>query len=442
MDQLLSILAGWRSNKKNPFAKESMKLTPLSIIEARRLAVAAQMLAAPRLKPDLESMKTILRRLRCLQLDPIRAVERTQYLVLWSRLGAYDPALLHRLSDERFLFEYWAHAASLVLTEDFPLHRELMARYGQTFGSASSRRLHAWVLENQALKAYILEELEKKGPLLTQDFDDRANITWESGGWSSGRSTVYMLDYLWTRGEILVDKRDGLKRWWNLADRVLPAPYRLNGQATRLTSREITYEAAQKALLALGIGREKDIRNHFIENRYPYLKETLRRLQDEGRIFPVTVADDAWGPGWYIHADHQATLDAIRSGRFEGRTTLLSPFDNLIRNRDRTELMWDFFYRIEIYVPKNQREYGYYVLPILHHDRLIGRIDPRMDRKKQELAVNAIYLEADAEAIPGAAEAVRAALADLGRFLGAARIVYGDNIPAAWQPWPAVQSLA
>jgi uncharacterized protein YcaQ len=353
-------------------------------------------------------------------------VERTQYLVLWSRLGQYNRDHLHQLIyEERQLFEYWAHAASIVLTEDYPIHEYMMRHYGHG-GGVWSKRLHKWVGDNEEFKQYILTEIDRRGPLLTKDFDDQSKVPWASGGWSTGRSVAYMIDYLWTKGEIFVSKRDGLKRWWDLAPRVMPEWTPDGGW----TAEELTRDAAQKSLKALGIGRERDIGRHFVEKRYHKLKNVLKKLQKDGLIIPVEI--EGWPDQWFIHRDTLPQVEAIQNGDWHPRTTLLSPFDNLIRDRDRTELMWDFYYRIEIYVPQAKREYGYYVLPILHGDTLIGRVSPRMDRKKKVLNVEAVYVEDNAPVNKETGRAVRGAIENLAQFLEAKTITYG-TIPEGWK---------
>ncbi|MDJ0752963.1 MAG: crosslink repair DNA glycosylase YcaQ family protein [Ardenticatenaceae bacterium] len=402
---------------------KSIQLTPT---EARRLAISAQQLTHSNHPASKEALYKTMQKIRCLQLDPIRAVERTQYLVLWSRLGQYNRQWLHDLVAEQLIFEYWAHAASIVLTEDFPLHEHHMRRYAASPKSSWAKRLNKWVHDNPEFKAYILSELDRRGPLLTNQFENQSKVPWESGGWSSGRSVAFMLDYLWTSGEILVAKRDGLKRWWDLASRVLP----LESLDSGWSSEAVTADAAQKALRSLGVGRLADIKKHFIEGRYPGIEAILPQLATEKQILPVEI--DGWPGEWFLTPDQLPHLEAIRSDNWRGKTALLSPFDNLIRDRNRTELMWDFYYRIEIYVPKAKREFGYYVLPILHHDQLIGRIDPKMDYKKKILTIHNVYAQNDAPKDGQTAAAIGETIADLGRFLGAEQIVY-DKRPAFWK---------
>jgi len=403
------------------------KILQISPTTARRLAIAAQRLAGPLPADPNAAMLDLLRQLRCLQLDPIRVVERTQYLVLWSRLGNYDRETLHQLAyADGHLFEYWAHCASLVLTEDYGLHSHMMRGHHKGT-SLWSQRMAQWVVENEDFRQSILTALAERGPLRTQDFENTANVPWSSGGWSSGRSVGYMLDHLWLRGQIMVAKRKGLERWWDLAERVLPQhePQRV------LSPAQVTYDAAQKSLKALGIGRARDIQRHFIERRYPEFAKVMQQLRKEQIVLPVTI--EGWPGEWLMHTDTLPLLERIQAGEWQPRTTLLSPFDNLIRDRDRTELMWDFYYRIEIYVPAAKRQYGYYVLPILHGDQLIGRIDPKMDWKTGVLTINALYVQAPTPLDEATGHAVAQAIRELATFLSASQIVYGSNVPQPWQ---------
>jgi len=281
----------------------------------------------------------------------------------------------------------------------------MMRHYGQR-GSSWSKRIAAWVEQNASFRDYILDEIRQRGPLLTSDFEDQTKVPWASGGWSSGRSVAYMLDYLWSSGQIFVAQRDGLKRWWDLAERVLIDPGQQYGEGW--DGEAVTRDAAQKSLRALGIGRQRDIERHFIEKRYPHLKTILPALVQDGTFHSIQI--DGWEGEWFIHQDLLPLLETID-----------------------TELMWDFYYRIEIYVPKAKRQYGYYVLPILYGDQLIGRVDPRMDHAKQVLTINAVYVEPTTRLSQKAGQAVARSIRQLGKFLAAKEIHYGDNVPSAWR---------
>lgn len=403
---------------------------------ARRMAIARQRLAGPcsqaSARPDAACILDVVRDLGCVQLDPISAVARSHLLVLWSRLGCYDPAELDRLLwQERSLFEYWAHAASIVLTEDYPIHNVMMRRY-PSGESSWSRRVEQWLEENRELREHILDEIAKNGPTQSKQFEDKTKEDWHSTGWTGGRNVSQMLDFLWTRGQLMVAKRVGGQRLWDLAERCLPdwTP------REELGRHEAMRRATQKSLRALGVARPREITQHYTRGRYPSLEKALGELESEGRIEQVQIVDEdrgLWPGPWYVHADDLPLLDRLAAGEWHPRTTLLSPFDNLICDRARTEKLFDFEFRIEIYVPKAQRKYGYYVLPILHGDRLIGRVDPSMDRKQKRLTINAVYAQPDAPMDAQTGQAVASAIEELGAFLGAKEIAYGERVPEGWK---------
>jgi uncharacterized protein YcaQ len=400
---------------------------------ARRLAITRQRLAGPRPKPDREGIMEVARDLGYLQLDPIRVVERSHVLVLWSRLGQFDLADLDALQwQERRLFEYWAHAASIVPTEDYPIHHLLMRRYPRPRPGESVHRVRtrAWLEENRALRRSILARLRDEGPLPMRAFEDRAVQGWRSSGWTSGRNVERMLDVLWTQGKVVVAGRSGIQKLFDLADRWFPE----STPKDRLTEREVVRRAAQRSLRALGVATGRHIQNHYL-NRYPALPQTLAELERKGQIERVRVSDDgAEQPGpWYVHTEDLRSLEEIQAGEWAPRTTLLSPFDNLIIDRARTESMFGLSFRMEIYVPKEKRQYGYYVLPILHGDRLIGLVDPFMDRKRHTLVVNAVHSDADAPATPAAGRSIATAIEDLAEFLGAREVEYRGPVPAVWK---------
>ena len=394
---------------------------------ARRLAVSRQRLTGPvPAAAGPEEIMSVAADLGSLQLDPIGVVARSHLLVLWSRLGAYDPADVEQLLwRHRRLFEYWTHAAAIVCMDDLPIHSLLMRRYP----SERHRRLREWLAANQALRRSILRRLRAEGPLPTSAFEDRAVTAWQSSGWTAGRNVDRMLDLLWTQGRILVAGRKGQQRVWDLAERWLPpwAPTR------RPPEREVVRLAAQRSLRALGVATARDIDRHFTAYRYPGLATVLASLERSRRIERVRLAADGAernGP-WYVHADDLPLLERLETGAWEPRTTLLSPFDNLIINRERTQRLFGFGFRLEIYVPKAARRHGYYVLPVLHGDRFVGRVDPALDRKTSRQTVHAVHAEPGAPATAG--PAVATALQELAAFLGATGFDLRQPPPRVWR---------
>jgi uncharacterized protein YcaQ len=331
---------------------------------------------------------------------------------------------------ERQLFEYWAHAASIVMTEDFPIYWRHMRDWAA--GDKSwNKRAKKWLGENQELREFILTELDENGPLPSSAFNHKSITRWQSGGWTNGASSGLMLTYLLEQGHILVSHRKGLTKYWDLRERCLPEWTPRDD----LSWEETVFRAAQKSLLALGVARPAHIKNHFTRGNYPELQQALNQFVKEGLIEQVQIVDDSgiWPGAWYIHRDRIPILNRIEQGNWEPRTALLSPFDNLICHRERTEELFDFHFRIEIYVPKAKRQYGYYVLPILYGDKLIGRVDPKMDRKKNKLTINTIYAEVDAPLTKSSGRAVADVLEDLAGFLGTEKIELDGKVPEGWR---------
>jgi uncharacterized protein len=401
---------------------------------ARRIAVTRQRLAGPCLPSNSDGIMKVMRDLGWIQIDPMTTVTRSHLLVLWSRLGQYDPAHLSKLLwEERRLFEDWAHGASIVLMEDYPIFSSLKRTFA-TGQSSWAKRVHAWLKKNQRLRRRILIEIRRNGPLPTRHFEDESAREWHSTGWTAGRNVDQMLYILWAQGKIMVAGRTNGQKLWDLTERCLPkwAP------RERLSDRELTSRAVQRSLHALGVARASHIKQHFIRGSYPKLAEVLAELEADGRITRVNIQEDgkAWPDPWYIYTDDLPLLDRLEE--WKPRTTLLSPFDNLVSDRQRTEQLFGFKFRVEIYVPKHKRQHGYYVMPILHGDRLIGRIDPVMDRTRQRLTINAVYAEPYAPTTTETARQIAQAINELGSFLGAREIVYGRRVPAGWRSVLAV----
>lgn len=386
-------------------------------VHARRFIISKQHLDGNK-RP---SMLDMIRDLGCVQLDPIRKVERTHLLVLWSRLGNYDVAELDKLRwEDRSLFEYWAHAASLVLSEDYPIHAVNMRE-------SSTNRIKGWIDEYDLhdLREHILKRLGEDGALGTNDFDDEQVTSETFGGWTNGRAVNRLMERMWTMGEVMPSIRRGNQRKWSLAENFFSD---WTPQA-EISPFEASYQAVQKAVKALGVaGGKKQINYHYTRGRYWQFKEVMQQLLDEGKIIPVKIGD--WAGDWWMHSEDLPLLETIEKGDWQPKTTLLSPFDNLICDRDRTELIWGFRFRIEIYVPKTKREFGYYVLPILHGDSLIGRIDMEMDRKSKSLHALSTYAQDNAPA--NTVDDIRKSIQELADFLGADDIQYG-KIAEIWK---------
>lgn len=369
----------------------------LSLTDARRLALLGQGLAGER--PG--SILDVVRGLGRVQVDPTVIVERAERLTIWSRLGTFDRAELTRLLEEppRQLFEYDAH---LIAVDDLPIHRPAMRRFPRHEYSRG-RYIAGWLRDNAAFRAYVLDELRQRGPLRSADFDDRAEVPWGTGGWNDGKNVGRMLEILWWGGEIAIARRDGAVRWWDLFDRVLPE----GGE--ELPDEVVAVELMERTLRTAGLVRSGW--GAAIDYRLPARELGEESLRANGVTVPVEV--EGLDGEWLAHGE---LLDRLDAGAWEPRTVLLGPFDPLIHDRARTELLFGFRFKFELYVPAAKREYGPYTLALLHGDRLIGRVDAAHDRKSDTLLVRRWWAEQGAPST--ARRLMGSALRDLADWQG------------------------
>jgi len=412
----------------------------ISAATARRLAIARQRLAGKTSNPNADGIFDVVKDLGFLQLDPTNVVAPSHQLIVFSRVGPYRPKHLETLLwEERRLFESWAHAASIVVTEHYPIYRWIMHRVatGKGFwhgftesGERQSQRVVAWMKANDSLRRGILRQIRERGPLPSRAFEDQSSGAWRSSGWNNGRNVGMMLFYLQMMGQLMVAGRSGGQKLWDLSERCLPTWT----PKTRLAEPAIVRWAAEISLRALGVASPTDIRDHFIRWKYVNLPVALGSLEKQGRIVLVSVrdGDESWPGTWYVHADDLALLDRIEAGTWTPRTTLLSPFDNLIIDRKRTRRMFGFDYTMEIYVPAAKRRYGYYAMPVLHGDRLVARVDPAVNRETRRLSIRSVSVEAGCDDTQ-VAVATREAIAGLATFLKAGAIDYDGDAPPGWR---------
>jgi uncharacterized protein len=401
----------------------------------RRLAVTKQHLSGKVGRPpNSRSLLRLVRDLGCVQLDPLNVVAPSHLLVLWSRLGPFDPADLETLLwKDRSLFEYWGHQASIVVTEDYPLYYGMMRRLpGSTprdWTERSVKKDDRWLRVHSELREYVLRELKERGPLLSRQFRHPTASKRRGAGWSSSGDLPSVLQLLFLRGEVMVAGRFGRQRMWDLPERCLPT------WVARIerTVEEVQYEAVQRALRSLGVASAVEIRYHFLRNRYPHLSKTIERLVGESKLLRVESAAGSGSPERYIHTKDLPLLETVESDDWQARTTLLSPFDNLICDRARTERVFDFRFRFEAYVPPADRQFGPYVLSILHGDRLIGRIDPLLDRKKKRLLIKSVHAEKNAPKEREVARGIGEAVDGLASFLGVTTVEYTAHVPSDWR---------
>ena len=321
--------------------------------QARRIAVRAQLLDAPR-PTDLVA---VVRQLTLLQLDPTAAIAPSADLVAWSRIGsAYRPEdLTKALERDRTLFEHNALVRPM---------SDLGVLLAVTRTSRSHERTDKWIRDNDRFRRDVLELLGSSGPLSSRDIPDTCVVPWASTGWTNNRNVTQMLEFLMMRGEVAISGRVGRERLWDLPERVYPADVVVpSGEDARRIRNE-------RRLVSLGIARKKT---------------TAMPIE------PVDVGD-AGEPAVVEGVKGEWRVDpAALAAEFEGRTALLSPFDRLVYDRRRALELFDFEYTLEMYKPADKRRWGYYALPVLHHDRLVGKVDATADRKASVLRVHAIH---------------------------------------------------
>lgn len=350
----------------------------LTKAQARRIAIRAQLLDANR-PADLVRL---VERLTLLQIDPTAAIAPTADLVAWSRLGsAYRPAALKRaLEEDRTLFEWDATVRPM---SDLGL---FLADAADWPVSAKQRE---WLRDNEPFRRDILDRLATFGPLASRDIPDTSVVPWPSTGWTNARNVTQMLEFLGRRGEVAVAGRAGRERVWDLAERVYPADVEVPSaeEASRIRN--------ARRLAALGIARSRTRATPVepVDVGEAGVPATVEGVKGEWRVDPAYLDDG-----------------------FEGRTALLSPFDRLIHDRVRALALFGFEYTLEMYKPAGSRRWGFYALPILHGDELVGKLDAVADRKAAVLRINALHQDIPFSRRVGAA--VRAEIEDLGSWLG------------------------
>ena len=355
----------------------------LTRTEARRIAVRAQLLDAPR-RTDLLG---VVRHLTLLQLDPIAAVAPNADLVLWSRLGsAYDPADLVDALRRRDLIEL---LATLRPREDLALYRADMAAGAASSAEGGDWRAarQRWVQANDACRRDLLDRLAASGPLPLRDLPDTCVLPWGSSGWTNNRNVDRLLEFMVARGEVAVAGRRGRDRLFDLAERVYPDdPVVPADEARRIRD--------ERRLRALGIARSRGA-------------EGGVDRPDVGEAGEPAVVEGVRGR-WRVDP-------ALLSGAFAGRAALLSPFDRLVHDRKRLLEIFGYEYQLEMYKPAAKRRWGYYALPILYGDRLVGKLDATADRGNGVLRVDAVHRDVEFDA--GMAQAVEKEILDLARWL-------------------------
>ncbi|WP_217569205.1 winged helix-turn-helix domain-containing protein [Mesorhizobium sp. GbtcB19] len=393
----------------------------ISLATARRIALGAQGFNDPRPGgvPDRRHLARVLSRTGLLQIDSVSAVVRAHYMPLYSRLGPYPLALLDNaaVTRKRAVFEYWAHEASFLPVETYPLMRWRMQRAEQ--GDEMYLGLAKWGRERKAMIDEIYKEVAERGPIAASDIEGHKG----NGGWWGWSEAKHAFEWLFWAGRITTAYRRGFERYYDLPGRVLPqAVLDLPVPSVEDAHRELLRISARSH----GVATYGDLRDYF-RLAPGDTKDRIEELVETGELLPVSVA--GWDKTAYLHKD------ARFPRKIEARA-LLAPFDPVVFERTRTEKLFDFRYRIEIYTPAEKRQYGYYVLPFLLGDRLVARVDLRADRPASVLRVHAAYAEAGAP--PETAAQLYEELKQMQGWLGLERI----EVTPAGDLGPALADIA
>jgi uncharacterized protein len=377
----------------------------LRIDQARRIALAAQGFDRPRPsgRIDIRHVRGVIDRIDLLQIDAVQTVERAQYLPLFSRLGRYPRALLDDAAyHRRELFEAWAHEASLVAVQRWPLLQYRRHHW-------ASRRAQRLEREQPDYLAAVLDEVARRGPLTVGDLPAPGERTGPWWGWSPGKTA---LEALFARGHLAIAERRGQTRVYDLVERVIPAAIRAQPAADTPTAyRSLLCVAAR----ALGVATADDLIDYY-RLHVPTARPLLAELVREGRLVQVEV--DGWSPAY-------RWPDARLPRRIE-TAALLAPFDPLVWYRPRVERLFGFHYRLEFYVPAERREFGYYVMPFLLDDQLVARVDVKADRRDGVLRVLAAFIE-DGQDPSRVVGPLRCELRELADWLGLAEVAVQDR---------------
>ncbi|MBB3020086.1 hypothetical protein FHR70_003167 [Microvirga lupini] len=387
--------------------------THITIPQARRIALAAQGFHEGRpAGATRRHVRRVLQRSHLLQIDSVNVLVRAHYMPLFSRLGAYDRGLLETTAyhrKKREAFEYWGHEASLIRLDLHPLFRWRMERAAR--GEGTYGGLARFGREKRAFIEQVRREIEARGPIGAGELSIGGKGQGSWWGWSDGKRA---LEWLFWAGHVTTATRRGFERLYDLPERVLPSDI--------LTMPTPSTEEAQRELLrlsirALGIASERCLRDYFRLEAQD-AKARIPELVEAGDLLPATV--EGWGP---VYLDPQAKIPR----RVEARA-LVSPFDPIVWERTRTERLFDFRYRIEIYTPAEKREFGYYCLPFVLGERIVARVDLKADRASGNLIVHSIHPESS---VPP--EEIAPALGDELRLMAEWLNLGSITAPKAWR---------
>jgi hypothetical protein len=386
----------------------------------RNLALMKQGLTAGDRSRGKPSILDAIKQIRLLQLDSVNVVDRSHYLVIFSRIGTYDRTDLDSLLfPDRALFEQRSHEACFIPSEDYPhISPEITNRRSQPISNMRLRQLGG---DPDSVLRAVLERIKEEGPLSSKDFVDARRD--ERKGWWDRKPERVALEILWRQGYLAVQRRANFQPYYDLPERVIPSKFRKGSHSLA----DFRRWAATNALMAQGIATAADVNDYYRQN-IKETRATLEELVAEGTVVKIRVS--GWKDDAYVLAGDLGIAEKLASaGPLATRTTLLSPFDNLIWFRDRAERLFGLHLRVEMYTPKKDRSFGYYAMPILHEGAIIGKADPKMARDDGTLIINNVEFNPGVALDEGLARSVSGAFDELARFGGCDSVVIGSRVP-------------
>ena len=388
-----------------------MSLPQLSLSAARNLHLAAQgLLKKPRRRAQPTDILSTVQRMSLLQIDTINIVARSPYLVLFSRLGHYQPQWLDNALSQGELMEYWAHEACFLPRSDFALVRHRMLSPDKM----GWKYRQAWMNEHAAEIERLIAHIQENGPVRSADFEHPRK---GASGWWEWKPHKRHLEGLFTAGKVMVVERRNFQRVYDLTHRVMP---HWDDQRDLLTQEAAEALMLENSARSLGIFRPQWLADYY-RLRQPVLAPVLEKWQREQIVTPVYV--ETMGEMW-LHNALLPLLSQAEEGRLQAtHSAVLSPFDPVVWDRKRAEQLFNFSYRLECYTPAPKRQYGYFVLPLLHRGQLVGRMDAKMHRKTGVLEIIALYLEEGVKGTATLDKGLITAITDFAAWQGARQVV-------------------
>ena len=397
----------------------------LSLAQARALQLAAMgLLTPPRRRAKKADVMAAIRAMNVLQIDTINVVARSPYLVLWSRVGDYDPGWLDELLAEGALFEYWAHAASFLPMTDYPWYRRQMLH----LEAAGSHRAAARLAADPLAHVLLVDRVREQGAVRATDFEHLDGR--KGNGWWDWKPDKLRLETLFTAGELMVTRREKFQRIYDVRERVLPPEFHHDHGVPDQAAVHQHWSLA--AVKAMGCASARWMGDYFRHaGRVP--QPHPERLVEAGLLLRIRV--EGMPKPCYVHPDHAALLRAAQNDRLlPTYSALLSPFDPLVWDRERALTLFNFDYRIECYTPEAKRRFGYFTLPILVRGALVGRLDAKAHRADGVFEVRALHLEAGAVANASLAADIGATLARCAQWHQTPTVRVTQTTPPSFLP--------